>query len=64
MARPSKYERRVTKLQCNRCDHRFQDRVMHVSIETVDRGTLGWVPRSFDGLACPACGLEAIGPQR
>ena len=39
MTRPSRYEWRVAKLQCNRCGHRYQGRVMHVSIETVDRGS-------------------------
>ncbi len=63
MARPPKYERRPADLQCNRCGHRFRPRVMHVSVETSDLGTVGWVVHSFDGLTCPACGSGAIGPQ-
>ncbi len=44
MARPPRRKRGTAGLQCNTCDHRFEGRVVYVSIETTDRGTVGWSP--------------------
>ncbi len=44
MARPPRRERRRANLHCNACGHQFVGRAWFVSIETSDRGTIGWVP--------------------
>jgi hypothetical protein len=44
MAAPSRRRRQEVKLACNMCETQFVGPVWCVSIESSDRGTLGWVP--------------------
>jgi DNA-directed RNA polymerase subunit RPC12/RpoP len=65
MPKPPRYERRRAKLQCNECNHQFQDRVWHIAIQASDKSEpLGWVVQSYSGASCPSCGSRLIGPQR
>ena len=36
-----KYERRMTGLRCNCCDHQFEDFAWHEAIQTSDQGVIG-----------------------
>ena len=67
VARPSRVENRWADLQCDVCGHRFEGWVPHESIESDEDGTSGWrlaiSEYGRNGVTCPACGSEAIGPQ-
>ncbi len=62
MIRPSRRVRRLANLECNSCGHQFVGRARFVSIETSDRGTVGWNPDRDDarGNICPRCGSEFV----
>ena len=56
MARSPRRRRIPANLQCNVCGHQFVARAWYVSIETKNRGTIGWVQDSTNGARCPSCG--------
>jgi hypothetical protein len=65
MAKPPKYERRIAELQCSECAYQFEGRVWHVAIQPLNKSEpLGWVVHSYNGVRCPSCGSELIGPKR
>jgi Zn finger protein HypA/HybF involved in hydrogenase expression len=67
MARSPSVENLQADLRCNDCQNQFVDWVPHESVESEQRGTIGWTPaiRQYgtNGVTCPECGSENIGLQ-
>jgi hypothetical protein len=58
--RGPKRKRMLAKLQCNSCGHPFEDEAWFVSIESEERGTIGWNQDSTEGVTCESCGSRFI----
>jgi hypothetical protein len=61
VVRPSRRQRKRAKLHCNNCGHDFEGLAWFVSVESSDRGTLGWNEESAIGTRCPACKSNLVG---
>ncbi|MDP9486419.1 MAG: hypothetical protein M3Q49_11680 [Actinomycetota bacterium] len=60
MARPSRREKRQAGLRCNNCGNEFLGMAWYASIETPDRGTIGW-NKDKPAARCPSCGSNLTG---